>query len=86
MKLDFSAIISLIKNFLPMGAEFAHKAVEGWLTIPKVQRDKLYKGMSADDVAEAEQLRKRFTDAGSDYAVFVASRGAIEADEEEYAS
>ena len=81
-----ATILTLIRPFIPLGAEHAHKAVERWATIPKKQREKFYAGMSAEDRAEAEQLQRRMTDAISDYTVFVASRGEIPADEAEEAA
>ena len=74
-------LINLIKPFLPLGADAAHKSVERVLTIPKKDFDKLCAGMNVEDAYEAARLQTVFTDAASDFAVFVASRGAIEADQ-----
>lgn len=80
--MNLAALIGVIKPFLPLGADAAHQAVERWVTIPKTQRERLYTGMDAEDKAEAERLQRVMADAVSDYTVFVASRGAIPADEE----
>lgn len=57
-----------------------HAAVERLLTVPKRERMALYAGMSDEDKAEAERLYREAVDKTADWAVYVASRGEIEAD------
>lgn len=78
--MKISDLINVIKPFLPLGADAAHKSVERAVTIPKKDFEKLCSGMSAEDAHEAARLQSVFADAASDFTVFVASRGAIEAD------
>jgi hypothetical protein len=57
-------------------------AVERALTIPQKDRMAIYqaRGLTADEITEAERLNRVFTDAGSDLVVYVASAGSINAD------
>lgn len=81
MKFDLNTILAFIKPFISMfGADAAHTAVDRLVTFPKAQRMSAYKGMSEDDIAEAERLHAIRVDACSDYLVFVVTRGAVEAD------
>lgn len=58
-----------------------HASAERLFTfIPQKEREKLYSGMSEDDKVEGERLFRVAVDGLSDWAVFVASRGEIEAD------
>jgi len=82
MKFDqiFQMFLGLAAPFIPLGAVHVHKIVQGWFTVPKDQRSKLFSGMSGADKAEAERLQVVAADAMSDYVVFVASRGKIDPD------
>ena len=80
-------MLEILKNYInaarPMISLFgekAHGVVERWLTIPAKDFDKLIAGMSAEDATEAKRLHRVSADANSDLVVFLASRGAIEAD------
>lgn len=80
MKFSLTEIINIIKPFAAAFGEKAHDAAERAVTVPQKERQELYVGMSAEDIAKAEDYYRTHTDALSDYVVFVASRGAIDAD------
>lgn len=80
-------MLKLIENYInaarPMISLFGDKAqsvVERWMTIPSKDIDKLTAGMTLGEQTEAKRLMKVSADANSDLIVFLASRGAIEAD------
>lgn len=78
--MNLQTLISIIKPFLPLGSTNAHEAVERWLTPPKSSRESLYKGLTDEEKKHADELLRTATDAVSDYTVYVASRGSIDAD------
>lgn len=80
MNFNISQIIALVKPFIGLGGNAAHSFVERAVTPPKKDMEQLCSGMSAEDKAEAIRLRNVFADAASDFSVFVASRGTIDAD------
>ena len=80
MKNFLTLIIGIARPFIPLAGNQAHGLMERAITLPKSQRMKLYAGMSAGDIAHAEDLHSKMTDSVSDFAVFVASRGEIEED------
>lgn len=82
MNLSFllSLLINIARPYIKLAADPAHAATERALTVPEKDRLRLYKGMSTEDVAHAEELYRKHVDATADYVVFVASRGEIEED------
>ncbi len=74
------SLIDMIRPMVQIFGGNARGVVERWATIPAKDRQKLYVGMSAEDQAEADRLARVMADAISDFTVFVASRGAVEAD------
>jgi len=73
-------LINMARPFILLGEKPAHSGTQRALTLPEKDLDKLCTGMSAEDKAEAKRLRDVYADAGSDFVVFVASRGVIDAD------
>lgn len=80
MNIYLSLIIATVRALIAGRAQDIHAAAERALTVPKRQREVLYAGMSNEDREEAERLYRVSVDATADYAVFVASRGEVEAD------
>ena len=79
---NFSQLIATARLALSTVPAQAHAFVERAFTVPKSQRDKLYSasGLDATDRVEADALYRKFADAASDWVVFVASKGTIDAD------
>lgn len=80
MKSFLQLVIGMARPFIPLAGGQAHGLVERAITLPKSQRMGLYAGMSPEDVAHAEGLHSKMTDAIADYTVYVASRGQVEED------
>lgn len=80
MNFNWIAIIRFIAPLLGVAGVNAHSVAERVITVPKRERLKLYQGMSEEDIEEAEALYRKHADATSDWLVYVASRGEIEAD------
>jgi peptide subunit release factor 1 (eRF1) len=82
MNFNLNSIIATARLALSTVPAQAHAFVERALTIPKSQRDKLYSasGLDATDREEADVLYRKVADAASDWVVFVASKGTIDAD------
>jgi hypothetical protein len=82
MNFNLNSIIATARLALATVPDKAHAFVERALTIPKSQRDKLYSasGLDAADREEADVLYRKVADAASDWVVFVASKGTIDAD------
>lgn len=79
MKLDIRTIILLIKPLIGAGID-PTEHVERAVTIPKAKRLELYRGMSDDAVAEAENDYRIAMKHFSQFATNVATRGTFGAD------
>lgn len=79
---NFSQLIATARLALSTVPAQAHAFVERAFTIPNKEREKIYAaaGLLADDRVEADVLYRKFADAASDWVVFVASKGTIDAD------
>jgi len=79
---NFSQLLATARLALSTIPAQAHEFVERGLTLPKKEREKIYSaaGLDAADRVEADALYRDFADAASDWVVFVASKGAIDAD------
>lgn len=84
MKFDLTAIfntlLGVLTPLLPFIGAGAQGATERALTLPEAQIRKLMGNASEEDKAEAVRLGRIWADAGSDFAVFVASKGKIDPD------
>lgn len=75
-----TALINLAKAYAPILGSQAHAPVERAFTVPEKEIRKAMGSASKEDQDEAVRLGRVFADAGSDFAVFLASKGAIDAD------
>lgn len=80
IKAVIAAAIGAIRPLIPFIGPGAQGTVERAAQIPRTQVDQMCQGMSAEDKVEAYRLAQVMADAISDFVVFTASRGAIEAD------
>jgi len=78
--MNWNFIFAQAKALLPLGGKYAQDFSQRALTIPKKDIEKLMAGASKEDIAEAIRLRDISADANSDFVVFVASKGAVDAD------
>lgn len=73
-------VIAILKVAIPLLGKNVQDATERAFTLPEKDVNELCKGMSEEDKAEAIRLARVAADGVSDFVVFVASRGQIEAD------
>lgn len=78
--LIFNLALGLARDEIRKNGPKALSATERALTIPQKDMDKICKGMSPEDQAEARRLFVKAADAMSDALVFTASRGEIDPD------
>jgi hypothetical protein len=75
-----TSLIALAKAYIPILGASSHAPIERAFTVPEKDIRKLMGNASEEDKVEAVRLGRVFADAGSDFAVFVGSKGQIDAD------
>lgn len=73
-------VVAILKIAIPLFGKNAQDATERAFTLPEKDVNELCKGMTEEDKAEALRLARVAADSVSDFVVFVASRGEIDAD------
>lgn len=73
-------IIQALIGLIPMVGPQVHRTAERALTIPEDEVRRMMGGASDERKDRAVELGRRMADAAADFAVYVASKGDIEAD------